>query len=265
MARVISLATPRSDIPARARLSSHAHLLLDLLPAALLLGLLRTWATELAPRQGWYFTAEAFLLAYTYFALFRSVVVCTRGRDADGFYDRVMAQEAGRAFYQWLRAYFSRLAIALSGLLLGALALDVLTVHTGAQFRPNVHVAVLLGGLMIWARYGAAVVITAARWQPGRPLAFDDARKIAWRTRTAVSFALTTMAFGALALAALAPFKTGILVAPGHVDELVWSATLYTGLAMLALWLQCRWAASVDASSAAADRRAANDAPRLAA
>jgi hypothetical protein len=265
MARVASLPNSRSYTSARAHLSSHVHLLLDLLPAALLLGLLRTWATELAPRHGWYFTAEAVLLAYAYLALFRSVNVCTRARDADGFYNRALAQKAGRYFYDGVRPYFPRLAIAFSVLLLGALALDVLTVHTGTQFRPNTHLAVLLGGLLIWARYGAAFVITAARWQPGTPLAFERARQSAWRAQNAVSFALASATFAILALAALTPFKAGMIVAPTGLDELIWSATLYSGLAMLALWLQCRWAARAVAFAKAADIRASKDERRLAA
>jgi len=265
MARVVSLPHPRSYLPARAHLTSYIHLLLDLLPAALLLGLLRTWATELAPRQGWYFTAEMLLIAYAYFALFRSVHVCTRGRDADGFYNRAVAQKAGHDFYDGLRAYFPRLVTAFSGLLLGALALDVLTLGSGAQFRPNTHLAVLLAGLLVWARYGAAFVITAARWRPGAPVAFERARQVAWHRQTAVSFALTSATFAIVALAVLAPFKAGIIAAPTHIDELIWSAARYIGLAMVALWLQCRWAARVVAFSAVADTRASSDAPRLAA
>jgi hypothetical protein len=265
MARVISLPGLRSQISARARFSSSIHLALDLLPAALLLGLLRTWATELAPRQGWYFTAEALLMAYAYFALMRSVHVYANGRMADGSYNRALAQEAGAAFHRGLRRYFPRMVSGLSALLLAALVLDVLTVHTGAQFRPNVHLAVLLAAFLVWARYGAATMIAAARWQPGRPLAFDSAREIAWRRPVAISFALTTMAFGVVALLALAPFKTATFVPPSRLDELIWAATLYTGLAMLALWLQCRWAARAVASAAAADTRATSDQRRLAA
>lgn len=266
MARVVSLPSPRSHVPARARLSSYIHLASDLLPAALLIGLLRTWATELAPRQGWYFTAEALLIAYAYFALFRSVHVFTHGRNAEGDYDRALAQKAAHAFQRGLRVYVPKLVIVLSALLLGALALDVLTVHSGAQFRPNTHLAVLLAGILIWARYGAAVSVTAARWEPGRELDFARAREVAWRPRIAMSFALASAAFAAVALAVIAPFKAGVLVAPSRVDELIWSATLYTGLAMLALWLQCRWAAKAMASADAAEARVShNDAPRLAA
>jgi hypothetical protein len=98
MARVASLPNSRSYTSARAHLSSHVHLLLDLLPAALLLGLLRTWATELAPRHGWYFTAEAVLLAYAYLALFRSVKFCTPAENEDGFSNREWAQKAGVNF-----------------------------------------------------------------------------------------------------------------------------------------------------------------------
>jgi hypothetical protein len=266
MARVVSLPSPRSHVSARARLSSYIHLALDLLPAALLIGLLRTWATELAPRQGWYFTAEVLLTAYAYFALFRSVHVFTHGRNAEGDYDRALAQKAAHAFQRALRVYVPKLVIGLAALLLGALALDVLTVHTGAQFRPNTHLAMLMAGTLIWARYGAAVSLSAARWQPGRELGFARAREIAWRPRVAMSFALTSVAFAAIALAAVAPFKAGVLVPPSRMDELIWSAALYTGLAMLALWLQCRWAASAVASAEAAEARASqNDAPRLAA
>jgi hypothetical protein len=265
MARVVSLPIPRSHVPARAHLTSYVHLLLDLLPAALLLGLLRTWATELAPRQGWYFTAEMLLMAYAYFALFRSVNVCTRGRDADGFYNRALAQKAGHEFHDGLRAYFPRLVTAFSLLLLGALALDVLTTSTGAQFRPNTHLAVLLAGLLVWARYGAAFVITAARWQPGAPVAFEAARQAAWHRQTAKSFALSSATFAMIALAAIAPFKAGIIAAPTHIDELIWSAALYIGLAMVALWLQCRWAARLAVSSSAIASPASRDAPRLAA
>jgi uncharacterized membrane protein len=266
MARVVSLPSPRSHVPARARLSSYLHLALDLLPAALLIGLLRTWATELAPRQGWYFTAEALLLAYAYFALFRSVHVFAHGRNAEGDYDRARAQKAAHAFQLGLRVYVPKLMIALSVLLLGALALDVLTARTGAQFRPNTHLAMLMASVLIWARYGAAVGLTAAHWQPGREFGFARAREIAWRPRVAVSFALASAAFAAVALAAIAPVKAGVLAAPSRVDELIWSATLYTGLAMLALWLQCRWAANAVASAEATEARASqNDAPRLAA
>ncbi len=40
------------------------------------------------------------------------------------------------------------------------LGVDLLTVHGGAQFRPNTHLAMLVAGVLIWVRYGAAVSVT---------------------------------------------------------------------------------------------------------
>ncbi len=256
MARVASLPVPRSHWLARPRVGWNVRLLLDLLPPALLLGLLRTWATELAPRQGLYFTAEALLFAYAYFAVARSVYVSTRGRNPSGAYDWAAAQEAGREFHRGLRSYFPRAALVLMLVLTAAFALDGMTAGSGMNYRPNVHLAVLLLGMMVWARYGGAVVLTAARFKPGEPPAFAKARTMMASPALAWSFALTNLIFGAIAVAALVPFKIGALVAPSRYDELLWSTALFTSLALLALWLQSRWATKAMTLTEAKDAEA---------
>ncbi len=57
--------------------------------------------------------------------------------------------------------------------------LDALTAGTGVQHRPNVHLSILFVEIMVWARYGAAVVIASARWTPPQPSAFTRARELA--------------------------------------------------------------------------------------
>ncbi len=256
MARVVSLVGLRSQSAVRPRVGWNVRLLLDLLPPALLLGLLRTWATELAPRQGLYFTAEALLFAYAYFAVVRSVYVSTRGRTVSGSYDWASAQKAGRDFHRGLRRFLPRTALILMLVLTGAFGLDWLVAGAGMHYRPNVHLAVLLMGVMVWARYGGAVVLAAVRWVPGEQPAFGKARALMASAALAWSFVLTNITFGVIAVAALVPFKVGAVVAPSRYDELLWSAALFTGLALLALWLQSRWAAKALAFAEAKDREA---------
>ena len=102
-----------------------------------------------------------------------------------------------------------KIAIGVLALLLAALALDVLTAGTGIQRRPNLHLTILFVEIMVWARYGAAVVIAAARWSPPRSPAFAQARELASSLPVARSFALTNIAFAAAALAAVAGYKWG--------------------------------------------------------
>lgn len=246
MARVVSLGGLRSQSAVRPRVGWNVRLLLDLLPPALLLGLLRTWATELAPRQGLYFTAEALLFAYAYFAVVRSVYVSTHGRSASGSYDWASAQKAGRDFHRGLRRFLPRTALILMLMLTVVFGLDWLVSGSGMNYRPSVHLAVLLMGVMVWARYGGAVVLASARWVPGESPAFAQARRMMEKPALAWSFAVTNLTFGAIAVAALVPFKIGAVVAPSRYDELLWSTALFTGLALLALWLQSRWAAKAE-------------------
>jgi hypothetical protein len=257
MARVASLVGLRNQSAVRPRAGWNVRLLLDLLPPALLLGLLRTWATELAPRQGLYFTAEALLLAYAYFAVARSVYVSTHGRTASGAYDWASAQKAGREFHRGLRRFLPRMALILMLVLTVAFGLDWVAAGSGMNYRPSVHLAVLLMGVMVWARYGGAVVLTTVCWKPGERPAFAKARAMMATRALAWSFALTNLAFGAIAVAVLVPFKIGVLVAPNRYDELLWSAGLFTALALTALWLQSRWAAKALALTEAQDSEAA--------
>lgn len=245
MASVVSFAEPHSSFRLRARARSNLHLLFDLLPPALLLGIWRVWASAAAPRLGVYFTAEALLIAYAYFAVVRQVNVHARSHDSAGHYRRGLALQAAQDFARALRLYWVRIAIAVLSLLIAALMLDGLTAGTGIQHRPNVHLSILFVEIMVWARYGAAVVIASARWLPPQPAAFAAARERASNARVARSFSLTTMGFGAAAFVIIAGYKFGGTLLPTARADLVCSAAVYTALALLALWLQCRWVRDV--------------------
>lgn len=245
MASVVAFAEPRSSFRPRARARSHLHLLHLLLDPALLLGIWRVWSSAAAPRLGVYFTAEALLVAYAYFAVVRQVNLHARSHDSAGQYRRELALQAAQDFVLALRLYWVRIAIAVLSLLVAALMLDVLTAGTGIQHRPNVHLSILFVEMMVWARYGAAIVIASAQWLPPQPAAFAAAREQADSIPVARSFALTNIAFGVAALVAIAGYKFGGPLLPTAKAELVCSAGVYTGLALLALWLQCRWARGV--------------------
>ncbi len=113
---------------------------------------------------------------------------------------------------------------------------------------------------MVWARYGAAVVVAAARWSPPRSPAFAQARELASGLPVARSFALTNIAFGAAALAAVASYKWGGTLLPSARAEFFCSAALFVGLAFLALWLHCRWARSILPQIAERSSRRSGDA-----
>ena len=245
MADALLFAGAHAQSRSRARIDWNFHLFLDLLAPALLLGLLRLWSSAMAPRLGVYFTAEALLIAYAYFAVVRSVHLNSRSYDRAGRYSRTLALEAGRDFHRGLQRYWVKIAIVVLAMLVAALVLDVLTKRIGMPHRPNTNLTILFVEIMVWARYGAAVVIASARWSPSQSAAFGEARALAERAPVARSFALTNIAFGAAALAAVAAYKWAGPLLPSARVEFIGSAVLFTALAFLALWLQCRWARTV--------------------
>jgi len=245
MADAFWFADTRSESRSRAHISGTFYLSLDLLAPALLLGLWRVWSSVMAPKLGVYFTAEALLIAYAYFAVVRMTHINAHSCDRTGCYSRALALRAGQDFHRGLRQHWLKIALGVLALLLAALALDALTAGTGIQRRPNVHLTILFVEIMVWARYGAAVVIAAARWSPLQLPAFAQARELASSLPVARSFALTNIAFAAAALAAVASYKWGGALLPSARAELFCSAGMFVCLAFLALWLQCRWAACV--------------------
>jgi len=242
MANALLFADARSRSNSRARVNWNFSLLLDLLAPALLLGLWRVWSAAMAPRLGIYFTAEAVLIAYAYFAVVRCVHLDARSTDRAEHYSRALALRARQEFGRALRRHWVPIALVVLPLLSVAFVLDALTAGTGVQHRPNVHLSILFVEIMVWARYGAAVVVASARWTPPQPPAFARARTLADSGPVARSFALTNIAFGVAALAAIGGYKWGGVLLPSVKAELVCSAVVYTSLALLALWLQCRWA-----------------------
>jgi hypothetical protein len=245
MADALLFADARGASRSRAHISGTFYLSLDLLAPALLLGLWRAWSSTMAPKLGVYFTAEALLIAYAYFAVVRMTHINAHSYDRAGPYSRALALRAGQDFHRGLRQYWVKIAIGVLVLLLAALALDALTAGTGIQRRPNVHLTVLFVEIMVWARYGAAVVIAAAHWSSLQPPAFARARELASSLPVARSFALTNIVFAAAALAAVASYKWGGAMLPSARAELFCSAAVFVCLAFLALWLQCRWARTV--------------------
>jgi hypothetical protein len=189
-----------------------------------------------------YFSAEILLIAYAYFAVARAVFLNVHSHDRSGQYSRALALKAAREFRLGLGRYWPKIAIIVLSLLVAALGLDVLTAHVGIQHRPNTHLTILLIEIMIWARYGAAVVLAASRWAPPEVPAFAQARESANKAAAARSFALVNIAYATAALAAIAGYKWLGAFLPSARAELASSALLFAGLAMLALWLQCRWA-----------------------
>jgi hypothetical protein len=245
MADALLFAGAHAESRSRARIDWNFHLFLDLLAPALLLGLLRLWSSAMAPRLGVYFTAEALLIVYAYFAVIRSVHLNARSYDTAGHYSRALSLRAGQDFHRGLLRYRVKIALVVLPLLVAALVLDVLTKKFGVAYRPNINLSILFVEIMVWARYGAAVIIAAARWSPPRPAAFGEARELAGRPPVARSFSLTNIAFGAAALAAVAAYKWGGPLLPSAGAEFIGSAVLFTALAFLALGLQCRWARTV--------------------
>ena len=245
MADALLFAGARAESRSRARVDWNFHLFVDLLAPAVLLGLLRLWASAMAPRLNLYFTAEAVVIAYAYFAVIRGVHINARSHDWTGRYSRALALQAGQGFHQALQQYWVKFALVVLPLLVAALVLDVLTKNIGMQHRPNVHLTVLFVEIMVWARYGAAIVVASIRWSPPRPPAFETAREVAESPAIARSFALTNIAFCATALVAVAVYKWGGPLLPSARAEMIGSAVLFVALAFLALWLQYRWARSI--------------------
>jgi len=245
MADALLFAGARAEFRSHARVDWNFHFFADLLAPALLLGLLRLWSSAMAPRLNFYFTAEALLIAYAYFAVVRGVHLNARSYDWAGRYSRELALKAGQDFHCGLQRYWVKIALVVLALLVAALVLDVLTKNLGMQHRPNVHLSILLVEIMVWARYGAAIVTASVRWSPPRPPAFAQAREVAENLPVARSFARTNIAFGAAALVAVTSYKWAGPLLPSARAELVGSAVLFIALAFLALWLQCRWARSI--------------------
>lgn len=242
MADALLFAGARTESRSRADVNWNFHLLLDLLAPALVLGIWRVWSSAMAPRLHMYFTAEALLIAYAYFSIVRGAHLNARSHDRAGRYSRELALQAGRDFNHALRRYWVKVALVVLPLLVAALILDTLTGNIGVQHRPNIHLTILLLEIMVWARYGAAVVIAAARWSPPAPAAFGAARELANTPSVARSFALTNIAFGAVAVVGVAAYKWGGPLLPSARVELFCSVGLFVGLALLALCLHCRWA-----------------------
>ena len=228
-----------------ARLSENMQLALGLLIPALLIGLLRVWSLTTAPKQGLYFAAEASLIIYAYFAAIRASYLHAQSRDWEGRYDRRWALNARHAFYEGLYSHRSRIVIVIASLLSAGLLLDLVTAETGFQLRPNVHLSMMFVALMVWARYGAAVVIAAARWSPPVAPRFAEARELAGRASVARSFALLNLALGGAAVATVLVYKWAGALLPTARAELVCLVVVFTALAWMALWLHCRWAASM--------------------
>lgn len=245
MTSVVSFAEPRSSSPARAHITRNLYLFIDLLAPALLLGLWRVWTSTQAPRWSVYFTAEALLIACAYFAVVRSAYLNTHSTDGSGNYNRALALEAARNFHLGLRRYWTKIAIAVLALLVAGVALDALTKGTGMQHRPNVHLSILFVEIMVWARYGAAILIASACWSTPQPAEFARARRLANHAPLARSFALVTLGFGAAAVATVAVYKFSGPLLPTSRAELVCAMAVFSGLAMLALWLQVRWVRQV--------------------
>ena len=249
MADAVSFAGSRVSSFPRARITWNFHLALDLVAPAVLLGLLRLWSTSIAPRHGVYFTAEALLIVYAYFAVVRGVSINARSYDGAEVYDRARALRAKQDFFRELGRHGVKIALVVLPLLLAALALDVLTADSGLQYRLNVHLSILFVEVMVWARYGAAVVVTAARWSPPRPPAFAVARELASSLPVAGIFALTNVGFGIVAVAVVVASTWGSGLLPSAMlsnrASFLVSVGLFTGLAWLALWLQCRWSLRV--------------------
>jgi hypothetical protein len=257
MTSVVSFAEPRNNSPARAHITRNFYLFLDLLAPALLLGLWRVWTSTQAPRWSVYFTGEALLIAYAYFAVVRSVYLNAHSTDGSGNYNRALALKAARNLHHGLRPYWTKIAIAVLALLVAGVVLDMLTAGSRMQHRPNVHLSILFVEIMVWARYGAAIVIAAATWSPPQPAEFARARRLANHAPIARSFALVNLAFGAAAVVILAAYKFGGPLLPTPKAGLVCALAVFTGLAMLALWLQCRWAMRI--MSQIADENALDD------
>jgi hypothetical protein len=248
VADAIALAGVRASSRSRAHAGWNLQPAANLLAPAVLLGLLRAWSWSTAPKQGLYFTAETLLIAYAYFAVVRGVHLDMMSRDPVGRYDRRRALSARCDFYHGLRRFWREIALVLLPLLGAALTLDVLTAGTGAQLRLNVHLSMLFVAVMVWARYGPAVVIASARWSPSQPPAFAEARELAASFQVASSFALVNIGFAGVALLGLAAYKSAGALLSSSRDELICLAVLFIALAWLALWLQCRWAGYIPAA-----------------
>ena len=137
MADALMFAGAHAESRSRAHVDWNFHLVVDLLAPALLLGLLRVWASAMAPRLGVYFTAEAVLIAYAYFAVVRGVHLNARSYDWAGRYSRERALKAGQDFHRGLLRYRVKIALVVLPLLLAALVLDVLTKKFGVPHRPE--------------------------------------------------------------------------------------------------------------------------------
>jgi hypothetical protein len=215
--------------------------LLALLPDAVLLGLLRVFALTVAPKHGFYFTTEAFLIVYACFAVVRAVHIGANSHDGLGRYSPQLARRARQAFYAGLRRQPARIALVVLALLLAALSLDMLTAGTGTQFRLNVHLTVMLLELAAWLRYGSMLAIASARWVPSRRPSFARARVLVSKQRSAVARALwpAHILICVAALSSLAAYggRAGVMVLGGGNPRLVlcWTAALCACLAWLAL------------------------------
>jgi hypothetical protein len=215
--------------------------LLALLPDAVLLGLLRVFSLTVAPKHGFYFTTEAFLIVYACFAVARAVHIGANSHDGLGRYSPQLARRAGQAFYAGLRRQLATIALVVLPLLLAALSLDMAT--AGAQFRLNVHLTVMFLELAAWLRYGSMLAIASARWVPSRRPSLAKARVVVSKQRSAVVRSLwpAHALICAAALSSLAAYgsRVGGVVVLGSGGNprlvLCWTAALSACLAWLAL------------------------------
>lgn len=251
---VSAVASPASELVSQSR--SYARWQLPawtfLIPPAILLGMLRIWSLWIAPKHDVYFTAEAFLVIYACFAIVRAVHVNAHSHDAQGRFDPVLAWNAKQRFYGQLGRYGTRIAAVVLGLLAGAHVLDVLTAGTGVQYRANVHLSIVFIELMVWARYGAAIVIASAQWTPPEPAQFAKARWTASDASLRIAQSLTAgnifLCFAGLVAVSLHSRLITMMLfdaLPSSRAVFICAAVLCAVLAWLALWLLCRGAFSI--------------------
>lgn len=247
MVNVVAVSALDAGSSSRAQIFNRITPYSPLLLPAILLGMLRIWSFWIAPRHDVYFTAEALLIIYACFAIVRAVHVHARSIDSRGHYDATLARAAQKAFYGEIRRHWVRIGIVVLTLLVVALNLDMLTTGTGAQYRANVHFSLLFIELMVWLRYGSAIILASALWTPPLPAAFSRARELASEPGTG---AFRLLAPANMMLCAAALIGAGLHsrwltvqlfdVLPGSRFVFILATVLSAGLALLALSLMCR-------------------------
>jgi hypothetical protein len=225
-------------------------LVLNLLAPAVLLGFLRMWSFWLAHKWGVYFTSEAILIAYAYFALARAVFLYRHSHDHDGRYNKSRVQRAEQDFYRQLSDVRERLLKVLLPLLAIAALADLVTARSGVQAH-RVTLCLVLGvELIVWLRVGPWFIVAAATWSR-RGIDFASARELVHAHRSEVmrSFRYATATFFLVALPALALYKplgrALMHLLPSGQLAFYYAIGFFAALAFLALRLHCRWAAHI--------------------